>query len=97
MRERICAAIDGHRLLAFDYEGLPRTVEPHAYGESPEGHELLRAFQVSSGAESVAFLGWELFRVDAIPGINVLDAAFSERRPGYHRDDPTMRTIYCQL
>ncbi len=97
MRERICAAIDGHRLLAFDYEGLPRTVEPHAYGESPEGHELLRAFQVSSGAESVAFLGWELFRVDAIPGINILDAAFAGPRPDYHRDGPDIRIIYCQL
>ncbi len=97
MRERICAAIDGQRLLAFDYEGWLRTVEPHAYGESPEGHELLRAFQVSSGADSVAFLGWALFRVEAISGINVLDTVFAGPRPDYHRDDPAIRKIFCQL
>ncbi len=97
MRERICAAIDGQRLLAFDYEGWPRTVEPHAYGESPEGHELLRAFQVSSTAEPAALLGWALFRVEAISGINVLDTVFAGPRPGYHRDDSDIRKIHCQL
>ena len=97
MRDRICAAIETRRLLAFDYEGWPRTVEPHAYGESPDGRELLRAFQISSSAESAAFLGWALFRVEAISGINILDAGFPDPRPDYHRDDPAIRKIFCQL
>ncbi len=97
MRDRISAAIEARRLLAFDYEGSPRTVEPHAYGENPDGHELLRAFQVSSSAEQGAFLGWALFRVEAISGINILDAAFAGPRPDYHRDDPAIRKICCQL
>ncbi len=97
MRERICAAIDARRLLAFDYDGWPRTVEPHAYGESPEGGEIMRAFQVSGSAESTEFLGWKLFHVNAISGINILDATFSGPRPDYHRDEPAIRIIYCQL
>lgn len=97
MRDRICTAIEARRLLAFDYEGWPRTVEPHAHGESPDGNELLRAFQVLSSAEAAALLGWALFRVEAISGINVLDATFAGPRPDYHRDDPAIRKIFCQL
>ncbi len=97
MRERICVAIEGRRLLSFNIDGLPRTVEPHAYGEGAEGFELLRAFQVARPAESGEPLGWELFRVDQISGIDVLDTTFLSPRPGYERDDRAIKIIFCQL
>tara|TARA_R110000824_G_scaffold37634_3_gene115690 strand:+ start:383 stop:676 length:294 start_codon:yes stop_codon:yes gene_type:complete len=97
MNPIICQAINERRLLRIDYTVGMRTVEPHAYGESAGGDELLRAFQVG-GPHADPGHDWDLFRLDRAGAIQILDAHFDGPRPGYRRDDSAMKGgIFCQL
>lgn len=99
MRDRICVGIESRRLLSLSFESWSHVVEPHAYGQSVDGPEVLRAFQVSGEGEGEdgSAVGWQLYHVDRISSIDVLDATFLGVRPGYRRNDPSFRALYCQL
>lgn len=47
MNQIICEAIKSKRTLSLNYGGGARVVEPHCYGVSRSGEELLRAYQTS--------------------------------------------------
>lgn len=97
MRQIICEAIRNHGCLELIYDGYRRVVEPHAYGVSKDGHELLRAYQVAGGSVSHEPVGWKLLRVDEALGIQRNGETFSGSRPSYRRGDKAMEHIYCQL
>ena len=86
-----------HRLTIYYHPGM-RVIEPHAYGESAEGNELLRAFQVSGASESGQVPDWKLFRIDAAGQITKRADQFPGPRPGYRRSDKAMKGgIFAQL
>jgi hypothetical protein len=89
-------AIYGRWLLRFAYRGHECVVEPYAYGTDDGGHPILRAYQIG-GTGDPRKRGWKLFRVDRIKGLQVLDATFGELHPGFMRNEPTMRRIYCEI
>ena len=60
MDPQICDAIENKRLLAFNYNGLPREIEPHAHGISLAGKEVVRGYQ-TGGHSSSEPLGWRLW------------------------------------
>ena len=45
MNRQICAAIKSRHHLVFNYDGLPREIEPHAHGTSSRSKEVVRGFQ----------------------------------------------------
>lgn len=92
----IVGAINQRRLLQLTYHYGTRIVEPHAYGRSKKGHEILRAYQVSGYSESGEPTGWKLFRVDEIGSIVALQSSFAPRWD-YQRDDRAMDQIYAQV
>ena len=97
MNPIICQAIQERRLLRVNYTVGMRTVEPHAYGESASGNELLRAFQIA-GPHADPGHDWDLFRVDRITSIDILTETFPGPRPGYRRGDSAMKGgIFCEL
>ncbi len=93
----ICRAIRERKLLAFTYEGEPRVVEPHCHGTSRAAHEVLRAYQIGGGSTSGQAIGWKMFRVDAISGLNIVSDGFPTARPGYNANDSQMTAIHCHL
>lgn len=98
MNRSIQTAIVERRLIRLDYDPGQRLIEPHAYGRSSEGNELLRAFQVNGASASREHHHWKLFRVDRINSMTVLTERFDEPRPGYRRDDSAMKGgILAQL
>jgi hypothetical protein len=97
MHSAICDAIGAPRVIRFQYDGGMRTVEPHAYGQSNAGNDLLRAYQLSGASRSGESSGWKLFRVDEMTGIQVSDQHFAGPRAGYDRFDDAMRHVYCRL
>ena len=97
MRQMIIQAIRDRELVTFFYDGYPRTVEPHAYGESSKGEELHRAYQVAGGSSSGRVQSWRLFKVDQINGIHQDGECFSGPRPGYKLNDSALDIIYAQL
>jgi len=97
MNPTICKAIRARCILRFHYGGGYRMVEPHCYGVSTAGHEVLRAYQIGGYSESDQPIGWKLFRVLAITGLQLTTETFASPRPGYNPNDSAMTTIYCRL
>ena len=96
MDRRICEAIRNRNHLAFNYNGLPREIEPHAHGISSKGKEIVRGYQ-TGGQSSSEPLGWRLWDVAKMESLRVCQSTFSSPRPGYVRGDSKMRSVHCEL
>ena len=90
-------AIRNLNVIAFQYEGFSRTVEPHTYGIDGKGHYAVRGYQVAGGSQSGEYVGWKLFHVNEMHGLSVLPAKFAGPRQGYKRGDKAFRSILAQL
>jgi predicted DNA-binding transcriptional regulator YafY len=98
MNTLITDAVRDKRVLALNYEPGARLIEPHAYGRSAEGHDLLRAYQTSGASAKGEPENWKLFRLDRVKSLAPTDGNFSGPRPGYRRGDKAMKgAIYAQL
>ncbi len=96
MNPQICAAIRSKRHLLFNYDGLPREVEPHAHGTSSKGKEVVRGFQ-TNGQSSSGPLGWRLWDVAKMRSLRVANSTFANARPDYVRGDAQMHPVHCEL
>lgn len=83
-------------MIKFNYDGGTRVVEPHCYGISTAGNEVLRGYQIS-GYSSSGKMGWKLFDLSKASSINVLNDSFSGPRPGYKTGDKNMQKIIIEL
>ena len=92
----ICEAIHFKHYLAFDYDGLPREIEPHAHGISSTGKEVVRGFQ-TAGKSSSGALGWRLWDVAKMESFSVSESTFVGTRPGYVKGDSHMHPVHCEL
>jgi hypothetical protein len=97
VNQTIINAIQQKKLLSLSYDGIAPIVEPHVYGVSKKGNELLRCYQVEGGHNSDKPHEWELLTVSKISSLSDTGRNFSDARPDYKRDDKTMQTIYAQL
>ena len=96
MNQEICTAIRSKRYMVFDYDGLPREIEPHAHGTSSTGKEMVLGFQ-TAGQSASGPLGWRLWDVAKMKSLDLSDCAFSDTRSDYVRDDTRMKPMHCQL
>lgn len=97
MNQEICKAIEDKNIVTFSYDGGSRTIEPHCYGISSKGNELLRAYQTGGYSESGNPVGWKLFTVNKISNLEVSTDTFGGPRPQYNPNDKAMSIIYCSL
>ena len=93
----IIEAIRSRRLLAFDYRGGRRIVEPHTYGVDGRQREILCAYQVQGVSRSGEHAGWKNFVVSELSEVRVDTRHFEQARPEYRRDDGAFRQILAQL
>ncbi|WP_309609667.1 hypothetical protein [Flavobacterium sp.] len=96
MNQEIIEAIENKNLIEFNYDGESRTVEPHCYGVSTKGNEVLRAYQVD-GYSSSGNMGWKMYDLGKADNINVLEDTFDKSRSDYKKGDKTMEEIYSEL
>jgi len=98
MNSLIINAIENRNLLRFYYKDHLRVVEPHAYGKTSKGNEILRAYQVDGTSDSGSVPDWRLFSINKIERLTVLfDDTFLKPRIGYKSGDSAMDIIYCEL
>jgi hypothetical protein len=83
VRDELTAAIQQRKILTFTYQGLPRRVQPAAYGVDHGGAETLHAYQVAGGSKHGGIPEWRNFHVDGIADLAVLDEVFGPNPPGY--------------
>ncbi|HEU4565481.1 MAG TPA: hypothetical protein VFS05_12550 [Gemmatimonadaceae bacterium] len=93
----ICDAIRTRRLLMFGYGDAVRIVEPHLYGASAAGHELLSAWMRPGQSRVDPHGGWRSFRVDAMRELQMLPEHFAGARPGYNPHDEHVPTLFCRI
>ena len=96
MNSQICFAISSKRQLEFVYDGLSRTVEPHAHGVSSTGRHVLLGFQ-TEGKSSSGPLGWRLWNETKMESFSVSHLTFAEARPDYVRGASHMQQMHCEL
>ena len=77
MNSVIIHAINNCELLSFTYDGYARIVEPHAYGVTTAGKEILRAYQIEGGHASNHNQPWHLFSVSKVVGLSSTRRGFS--------------------
>lgn len=93
----LCAAIRNRKLISFVYDGLPRIVQPAAYGShATTGSMKLRGYQVGGASSSGSLPQWRLFSVDKMESPSMLDETFSDSPPGYSPGDQHLNVI-CEL
>lgn len=70
MNSLLCKAIQEKHVVNFYYDGGYRSAEPHCYGVSKDGNEILRAYQTGGHSESNNAVGWKLFRLDELSDLS---------------------------
>jgi hypothetical protein len=93
----ICDAIRQRRRLLFDYDGLPRVVEPYCHGTNAHGSALLRAVQVGGSSSSGAFGFGKLWTVSKMTKVRASDELFTPDDPRYKPDDSTIVEVHCRI
>jgi hypothetical protein len=96
MLDTIIMSISNRQTLSFTYDGLIRTVEPHAVGVSTAGNDVLRCFQ-THGAHITPGHEWDMCLLSKISNLVLTGQHFHGERPGYKRGDKGMTVIYAQL
>ena len=97
MNQTICNAILNRHVLKFTYHGHPRVVQPHAYGLSRKGKEVIRCYQTGGTSDSDTVPPWRLMEVAQIESLAVTEELFVGVRIGYEKGDKHMSTIFCEL
>lgn len=96
MLQTIISAIQNRHVLAFNYNGIARTVEPHAVGVSSTGKNVLRCFQ-TQGGHIKAGHEWDLCNLEKIINLSDTGTVFSGARHGYKKGDKGMTRIFAEL
>ncbi len=97
MNTVIMTAIKNKSILEFYYKGHIRIVEPHAYGITSKGNELLRAYQIDGTSDTGKVPDWRLFSVNKIENLSTTQDKFRNTRPGYKTGDSAIDEIYCEI
>jgi hypothetical protein len=79
MDDLIRAAILQKRLIAFDYQGLPRIAEPHVYGRH-DGRDQVLVYQVGGESRSGGIPNWRRVDLGQIADLQLLDERFPGQR-----------------
>jgi len=93
MPSTICNYIRRKEVISFMYDDARRVVEPHLLGLDESGDLTLSAWQTDGPTPD----GWRDFWVAKMKNIAPTGKTFKSARPGYNRNDTTIKTIICRL
>jgi len=89
-------ALNGRRMLQFNYHGYARTVEPHALGRVTGDRPALLGWQVSGGSQSEPPPGWRTFLVAEIEALKILRATFAPRAD-YNTETTKLKPLEAEV
>ncbi len=94
MNQEISNAIQNKTLIQFDYDNIPRTVEPYCYGKTASGNEALRGYQTSGEKNKMA---WKLFDLTKASQFQALSDCFKPRKEYKSQGDKVITTVIAQI
>lgn len=81
----LAEAFERRRLIAFDYDSLPREVVPGAYGTHVTTRNLvLRGYQVGGRSKTGSVPFWKLFLLDKITNLAISAVSIGEVPPQFN-------------
>jgi hypothetical protein len=92
----ICDAINKKAVIAFEYNGSLRIVEPQCHGISSAGHEVLRAVQINRDSHSIKIAG-KLFDVSKMSALREIGRNFVNPASNHNPNDKAMKLVHCCL
>ena len=87
----ICEAITRQWLLAFDYGGVRRLVQPYCHGFTRTGSETLRGVEVNARGRAFG----KLWTVAKMQNLHLTSEGFAPDDPDYNPNDSAMADIHC--
>jgi len=96
MNAAICDAIKKRAIIAFQYKGSLRLVEPQCHGTSSAGNEVLRAVEVGDGGRSSPPIG-KLFDVSKMSQLKESGGHFANAALNHNPADRAMTFVHCCL
>jgi hypothetical protein len=96
-KDMLCEAVQNRQKIRFMYKGHPRVVEPHLLGLKQNGRLVLSAWFVRGYTKSRHEPPWRSYSLSDIRFLEILDESFIATRPGYNRNDSTMKQIVCRI
>jgi hypothetical protein len=97
MNQNIIDAIQNKKTLKFTYNNFPRIMEPHIYGCSKKGEELLLCYQIKGVHTSDKIHDWCFIKISEITSSIDFGDKFHGARQNYNREEKRIPTIYAQL
>ncbi|HEU4649528.1 MAG TPA: hypothetical protein VFS33_10750 [Gemmatimonadales bacterium] len=82
--EQLVQATLGHEVVAFNYGGRRRVVEPHMVALHGAGEVLLFAYQVGGESDQGEIPGWRTFVVTEIDGTEAAGRKFEGARGDFN-------------
>lgn len=92
MNNLICQAIDNKSIIVFDYNGVKCTVEPHCYGITNNGEEVIYGYQINTDPNK-----WDVFLISKISSLALYGQYFSRARDGFNTDKIGFASINCKI
>jgi hypothetical protein len=89
----ICEAIAARCLIAFDYGGTRRLVQPYCHGFTRAGAETLRAIEANVSGRRFG----KLWTVAKMQNLRLVADPFSPDDPDYNPDDTALPEIHCRV
>jgi hypothetical protein len=96
MESAIIESIRYRRVIQFEYEGMPRTVNPHVFYRSEASQKgVINGWQTEGGSNTRTPPCWGNFSVVKIVGLVLLEETFSGAQPDFKRH--RFRNVICSL
>lgn len=89
----ICDAIARRCLLAFEYNGVPRVVQPYCHGFTRTGAETMRAIEVRGRGGAFG----KLWTVAKMQNVRLRAERFTPDDPDYNPNDSALTQIHCRV
>ena len=89
----ICSAIARCCLIAFDYNGFRRIVQPYGHGFTRTGAETLRAVEVAGRGGAFG----KLWTVEKMQNLRLTTEHFIPDDPDYNPGDSAVVEIHCRV
>lgn len=94
----ITQAIRERRKLQFNYQGRTRVVDPHVFGVSSKGNEIILCWQTGGSSSKPGDLpNWRMFETDKIQGLQITNDNFTPRAQSRNPFESDIRTAYVSV
>ena len=93
----ITQAIKERHKLLFTYHGKNRVADPHVFGISTKGNEVVLCWQTGGHSSKNDLPNWRMFETHEIQGLRIGDEHFTPQPKRHNTFESDIRTVYATV